>query len=201
MKMIRDTCFLIFLFIFLFVKERIPSSVRESGVRYIQMSVNAFTSQAFKDLPECYAGWMMRQVPQSGEIFEASTVQNRIDITADSRICIPVIVDVEQREVLWCDIALEKYPDDTNNIQSNRFSSALVGRAMTELIRPHLYQLFHLHAQAHGTLTDNIHEADTIFTAQLDHDALLATMPNSQTLPNKPIITPLDQDQILAHFL
>lgn len=176
-------------------------SVRKSGVRYIQMSVNAFTSQVFKDLPECYAGWMMRQVPQSGKVFEASTVQNRIDIAANSRICIPVIVDVEQREVLWSDIALEQFPDDINNIVTNRMSSALIGRAMTELIRPNLYQLFHLHAEAHGTLTAHIEEADLIFTAELDQDALLRSIGHKVLLPNAKIITPLDQDQILADFL
>ncbi len=176
-------------------------SVRESGVRYIQMSVNAFTSQVFKDLPECYAGWMMRQVPQSGEVFEASTVQNRIDIAANSRICIPVIVDVEQREMLWTDIALEHYPDDVNNIATNRMSSALIGRAMTELIRPNLYQLFHLHAEAHGTLTPHIEEADIIFTAELDQDALMRSINHKTLSPDAKVITPLDQDQILADFL
>ncbi len=176
-------------------------SVRESGVRYIQMSVNAFTSQVFKDLPECYAGWMMRQVPQSGEVFEASTVQNRIDIAANSRICIPVIVDVEQREMLWTDIALEHYPDDVNNIATNRMSSALIGRAMTELIRPNLYQLFYLHAKAHGTLTSHIAEADLVVTAELDQEALLGSIDHAVLLPDAKIITPLDQDQILADFL
>lgn len=176
-------------------------SVQASGVRYIQMSVNAFTSQVFKDLPECYAGWMMRQVPQSGEIFEASTVQNRIDIAANSRICIPVIVDIVQREVLWSDIALEQYPDDINNIETNRFSSALIGRAMTELIRPNLYQLFHLHAEAHGTLTTDIEEADLIVTAQLDQESLMRSIDPISLLPHVKMITPLDQDQILADFL
>ncbi|KAF4325596.1 hypothetical protein G195_000741 [Phytophthora kernoviae 00238/432] len=76
-------------------------SVSRLGARYMVIMVNAFKEDAFKDLPECYAGWMMRQVPQSDEMFEPSTVQERIELTVDARICIPAIIDVEERRILW----------------------------------------------------------------------------------------------------
>ena len=49
------------------------------GVRYIVMCLNNFTEQPYCDLPECYAGWMARRTPNSGEIYEPSTV---VDVSA-----------------------------------------------------------------------------------------------------------------------
>ena len=34
------------------------------------MCLSSYTQQAYCDLPECFAGWMARQQPNSGEIFE-----------------------------------------------------------------------------------------------------------------------------------
>src|SRR4029078_3724920 len=35
----------------------------------VVMCLNSFTQQPYCDLPECFAGWMARQQPNSGEIF------------------------------------------------------------------------------------------------------------------------------------
>src|SRR5262249_2039169 len=42
----------------------------ERKVRYVVMCLNSFTEQPYCDLPECFAGWMARQHPNSGEVFE-----------------------------------------------------------------------------------------------------------------------------------
>lgn len=43
-------------------------SVLRYGGRYVVMSLNSFTSQPYCDLPECFAGWMIRSQPESGEV-------------------------------------------------------------------------------------------------------------------------------------
>ena len=51
---------------------------------------------------------MVRQYPGSGEIFEPSTVQDKVDITADTQISIPVILDLKERKLIWTDLSLTR---------------------------------------------------------------------------------------------
>ncbi|SEK15658.1 MULTISPECIES: TerD family protein [unclassified Variovorax] len=160
--------------------------LREKGVRYVVSSINSFTSQAFCDLPECFAGWMSRTAAGSGEIFEPSTVVDRVDVAADTTICLPAIFDLEAREVIWADIALKKSPL-WNNVQSNLAGVSLMLRSLVELARPDLHTLFTLHARARarGTLVEEAGgpgEGDTVFGV---HQG----------------ITPFDMDRIRADFM
>ncbi|CCF15198.1 putative uncharacterized protein [Brevibacillus laterosporus GI-9] len=158
------------------------TAAAKAGARYLSMSLHSFTSHPYCDLPECFAGWMMRQHPNSGEIFEPATVQNKIDITADTTICIPVMIDIEARQVIWTDLALTFEPTYANNVEHNRNSMQLMGKAMTNLIKPNLYDLFVLHALARGTLVDNPNRAQSVFSV------------NSG-------ITPYDTEKIMSDYL
>ena len=51
---------------------------------------------------------MVRQYPGSGEVFEPSTVQDKVDITADTQISIPVILDLKERKLIWTDLSLTR---------------------------------------------------------------------------------------------
>lgn len=157
-------------------------SVLKYGGRYVVMSLYSFTNQPYCDLPECYAGWMIRTKPQSGEIFEPRTVQDKIDLASRSTICIPVILDLAERKVIWTDIALRSHPRFVNNIEANGGGVEWMGKALTSLMKPTLHELFTLHAQARGTLTDQAEQADTIFS--LDEG-----------------ITPFDLETILSNYL
>lgn len=140
--------------------------VRKEGGRYIAMVLNSFTHQPFCDLPECFAGWMARQQPGSGEIYEPKTVQDRLDLTAATRIAIPLVVDVETREIIWCDMALRRHPDWSNNVHGNLSGIALTLQALTHLNKPNLYDLLMLHAAARGELVWSAEEAETRFLVQ-----------------------------------
>jgi hypothetical protein len=155
--------------------------LREKGVRYVVGSINSYTSQAFCDLPECFAGWMARGAAGSGEVFEPATVVDRVDVAADSTICLPAIFDLAAREVIWADIALKQSPL-WNNVQSNLAGVSLMLRSLVELARPDLHTLFTLHARARGQLVDMAGEADTVFGV---HQG----------------ITPFDTDKIRADFM
>jgi hypothetical protein len=138
------------------------SSVLEKGSRYIVMSVLSFTGQQFISLPECFGGWMMREKPQSGEIFEPKTVQDKIDITASSKACVPVIIDAQERKVYWTDLGL-KSSSQINNAARNSVGFSQIGRAITTLKKPTLYDLFGIHAEARGEIVSSRDEADTVF--------------------------------------
>ncbi|WP_091012305.1 MULTISPECIES: TerD family protein [Paenibacillus] len=164
-----------------FIDLHIPSIVNYGG-RYVVTTLHSFTSHPYCDLPECFVGWMMRKKPGSGEIFEPSTVANKIDITADTQIAIPVIMDLVERTVIWTDLALTRYPDYHNNVEGNQKGIVLMGKALTTLRKPDLHDLFMLHAKARGELVDTIDQADTIYSVDQG-------------------VTPYDIEQIMAEYL
>ena len=133
-----------------FIDLEIESIVRYGG-RYVVTALNSFSGQPFSTLPECYAGWMLRKEPQSGEVFEPQTVQQKIDVAANTRICIPVILDLVAQQVIWADLALRRNPRWFTNVEGNQKGMLLMGQALTTLIKPDLYELFTLHAAARGT--------------------------------------------------
>ena len=137
---------------------------RASGVRYIVMSVNSYSGQPYYDLPECFAGWMARASAGSGEVFEPKTVVDRVDLTGNTQVCLPAIFDLETNEMIWADIALERNPSFVNTVHANLHGAALMLRAIVELKKPTLRELFLLHAEARGTIVDTKAEADTVFS-------------------------------------
>lgn len=157
-------------------------SVRNFGGRYIVFSIHSFSGEAFNELPECFMGWMSRENPNSGEIYEPKTVENRMDITSDSMICIPMILDLYENKVIWTDVALRTELEYVNNVEENQMGMVLMGKALTSLVKPNLYDLFKLHIEARGELCVNIEEADLIFSMDKG-------------------ITPFDLDLIVSEYL
>ncbi|MEO1525275.1 MAG: TerD family protein [Planctomycetota bacterium] len=144
-----------------FIDINLPS-VLNRGARYVVMSVLSFTHQPFLALPECFGGWMMREKPKSGEVFEARTVQDKVDITASSRACVPVILDAEARKVYWSDLAL-KSGAQINNAAQNSVGFSQIGRAIVGLRKPSLHDLFAMHAEARGNIVLSQEDANTVF--------------------------------------
>ena len=138
------------------------SSIVEMGARYVVMSVLSYTRQPLVSLPECFGGWMMRKEPNSGEVFEAKTVQDKIDITVTSLSCVPVIIDAKDRRVYWSDLALKSL-SQINNAAKNSVGFSQIGRSIVELRKPTLNDLFQMHAEARGEIVSSPTEADTVF--------------------------------------
>lgn len=153
----------------------------EFGIRYVMMSVHSFTNQPFCDLPECFAGLMVRQFPNSGEVYDPKTVENKIDITANTKVCIPMIIDLKERQIIWADLALTKSPS-VNNVHGNLPAITILNKAMTSLVKTSLYDLFELHAVARGQRVLDVEYANTIFAIDKG-------------------ITPFDTEKIIAEFL
>lgn len=153
------------------------------GVRFIVMCVSSYSGQSYCDLPECFAGWMSRTNLNSGEPFEARTVEDRVDLDSDSRFSLPLVLDLQRREVLWTDIALRENPRFGTTVHGNLAGVSLMLRAMREMVKPDLHALFSLHARARGGLVDPPAEAATRFG--IDRGAT---------------VTPLDGERIRAEF-
>lgn len=133
-----------------------------ANVRYVVMSLNSFTEQPYCDLPECFAGWMARIHANSGEIFEPKTVEDKIDVAANTRICLPAILDLAEHQVIWADIALRKHAS-WNNVKNNLSGVSVMARAMTSLVKTDLHALFSLHIKARGEAVREKTGADCVF--------------------------------------
>lgn len=155
--------------------------LREMQVRFVVMVLNSYTEQPYCDLPECFAGWMERQAANTGEVFEPRTVVDRIDVASDSSMCLPLILDLQDQQVVWADIALRGTPR-WNNVRNNLSGISLMLRALTSLVKPDLHTLFDLHVQARGERVESPDSADTVFSATTG-------------------ITPFEIDRIRAEFL
>jgi hypothetical protein len=154
----------------------------KQSVRYVVMCLNSFTEQPYCDLPECFAGWMARQKPNSGEIFEPKTVIDKIDVASDTRMCLPAIFDLVERVVIWADIALSGSPRFPNNVHHNLGGVSLMLRALVQLRKTDLHTLFGLHVKARGEAVSEVEEAQTVFAVDRG-------------------VTPFDLDRISAEYL
>lgn len=103
-------------------------SALKSGMRYVTLSVISYSGQKLSDVPEAWAGVMMREKPKSGEIFEPSTVTHRYDLTAQSRSSVPLIFDLKTKEMIWLDanVRMSAY----SNVVSNEGFGSLVLHAV-----------------------------------------------------------------------
>lgn len=151
------------------------------GYRYIVMSIYSYTHQPYKDLPECFAGWMMRSKPKSGEIYEPKTVVNKVDLASDSKTVLPLVIDLVERKVIWMDLGISD-ARSYNNSYSNQLTISNAIKGFTNLAKPSLFDLARLHAEARGELVYSKEEADIVFSVNEG-------------------ITPFDVDKIASELL
>lgn len=151
-----------------FLDVDIDEAVR-NGARYIVYQVYCFTNQVFCDLPHVHFGFMEREDVNSGEIYEPKTVKQKINITSDSRVAIPVIFDCVERKAIWCDmnLSIAGCHRGGNNIESNLSSVELACYCMVHMHKPTIYDLIQLHVKARGTLCDNAKDADVVFDEEM----------------------------------
>lgn len=145
------------------------AALLKKDVRYVMMVVNSYTYQSFVELPECFAGVMMRAEPGSGEVYDPKTVTNGFDLTADTQIAVPLIIDLKERKSIWVDLGLTRNPEHVNNIHGNSSSLSALSEAVITKQHTSLYDLFVAHAEARGKLVATAEEADTVFTVEQGH--------------------------------
>lgn len=170
------------------------------GARYVVYQVYSYTGQTYADMPHAMFGWMERADVNSGEIYEPKMVEQKLDLTAGSKVCIPVIFDCVKREFIWCDMnmSLSGVHMNTggNNLESNLSGVTAVCYSMVNVKKPHLYDLIALNVMGRGVLVDNREDADIVFDTAL--------YLNNDTVENerdKMVITPYDMELFMSEYL
>lgn len=157
--------------------------VKKYNIKYVAMILNSYTEVPFNEIPECFAGIMEREYPSSGEVYDARTVKSKIDISSSSQIAMPIIVDVENRELVWSDITVSKSEyKRINNVRTNKNPLIYNMKSIVNIIKPNIFDLIRLNAEARGEIVESKEEADIIFSVDEG-------------------ITPFDMDILMANFL
>lgn len=135
----------------------------EKGVRYLVFGVYNYTCVPFSQMQNIKFGWMEREDSLTGEIFEPSTVKQRIDLFCETRNSAPIIFDCFKREFIWLDISLIIDDIPYQNVECSLGDAQRLCKHMVEHQEMSLYDLVSLHILARGEQVDNKEDADTIF--------------------------------------
>ncbi|WP_444995407.1 hypothetical protein [Aliikangiella sp. IMCC44359] len=148
-----------------FIDVTIDAAVKR-GARYLAMNVLVFSGPRFSEHEVCYAGWMTRSEPNSNEVFNAATVEQKIDVKTNCKNIIPIMFDLVTRKAIWVDTPTSSRTHwGGNNVESN---IASIEEKLEAIIhsknRLTLYELFELHTKSRGERVNSKEEADTIFS-------------------------------------
>lgn len=144
------------------------AALRSAGVRYVQMTVQNYTRQPLSNLTGAFAGFMAREEPQSGEIFEPTTVENRFDLESPAMNITPMVFDIAERTIIWMGTPLSMQPHRPNNVAANITAIRRQTEALLSPEVPLLHDLFSMHARARGTIVRSREDADTVFAVDGD---------------------------------
>lgn len=160
---------------------------------YIAIVTYAYTRQNFADMPEAYMGWMDRADGQSGAIYDARTVRQKVDLTASGQRVLVGFVDVARREFVWADLVLPAKCGGFNAIETSTDMAGILAKGVVASIRPNIFDLATDHAMARGTMVDNPDEANVVFTS--------ARPGQYSAKPNQKVITAYDADVLANEYL
>ncbi|WP_328973365.1 MXAN_6230/SCO0854 family RING domain-containing protein [Streptomyces sp. NBC_00239] len=104
-----------------------------AGVRYLVAVVFSFNNVAFDDLADAFAGFMARDEDgNTGAVFDPRQVEQRFDLTGQSRASVPLLIDVKGRTMRWLDVV--KGVTGTNHaVHRHANDLATLGEGLTGL--------------------------------------------------------------------
>lgn len=130
------------------------------SARYVTLHVYNFNAGSLESLQECKFGLMERSQPYSNEVFEPRTVSNALNLKNQSSSVLLCAIDLVDKSYLWLEVEIDRARAYIENTFSQ--TSALLA-ALSDPNRLTVYELLTLHANARGTLVENLEDADVSF--------------------------------------
>ena len=143
-----------------FIDVTLAEALRQ-GWRYVVMTVHSFSHHRLSEVPECWAGAMARGAdPQSGEVFEASTVMQRLDLVSPTFNATPFVIDLAERRLIWWDLPVGVGEHQVANLDrsSNRVLAHLL-----DLLEGRRMSLAHLLGLLADDVVEDPDEAQVVF--------------------------------------
>lgn len=142
------------------------SEMVKRGTRYVCMNVYSFSGPLFKEISECFAGWMTLDNPTKNSVFQPKQVKNKIDLKSDTTFCIPVVFDLVERKVIWIDLQNRPAFGRSRMVEENKLTieKTLKLAAIKSETSCSLGSLFIAHTSARGgEFVDSPEQADIKF--------------------------------------
>lgn len=138
----------------------------KQNVRYVAMNIHSFNEETFNIIPECFAGVMvLDEIKDTEQAFDPAKSLIRSDISTEATACVPMVFDLETREVIWVDTVVPKYSSEPNNVDFCKDSINNIVRGIISASYPTLGQLIGINMVARdGIKVDTKKEADIIFS-------------------------------------
>lgn len=143
-----------------FIDVTLAEALRQEW-RYVVMTVHSFSHHRLSEVPECWAGAMARGAdPQSGEVFEASTVMQRLDLVSPTFNATPFVIDLAERRLIWWDLPVGVGEHQVANLDrsSNRVLAHLL-----DLLEGRRMPLSHLLGLLADDVVEDPDEAKLVF--------------------------------------
>jgi stress response protein SCP2 len=161
---------------------------------YIALVAFSYTKQNFGDMPEAYLGWMSRVDEQSGAIYDARTVRQKVDLTAAGERILVGYVDIARRQFVWADLVLPARCSGFNAVETATILTTQMARGIVNPVRPTLGALLADHVNARGERVATALEADIVFTSKLP----TAIVP---VKADQKVVTAYDAEVLIADYL
>ena len=160
-----------------------------SGVRYCIFSVHNYTNFNFSELEHAHFGYMERDELNNGEIFEPSTVKNKIKLSAEAVSAIPCMFDLKEHKMIWIDTPFSSV-SKINNVETNIVPIEISAFNAANTEKASISDLVRVNVEARGgVLVDSPEEAEIVF--DLD----------GEEYNGKTVITPFDLDYFSGNLL
>ena len=143
-----------------FIDVTLAEALRQEW-RYVVMTVHSFSHHQLSEVPECWAGAMARGAdPQSGAVFEASTVMQRLDLVSPTFNATPFVIDLAERRLIWWDLPVGVGEHQVANLDrsSNRVLAHLL-----DLLEGRRMPLAHLLGLLANDVVEDPDEAELVF--------------------------------------
>lgn len=148
------------------------SLARERGARYVLMSVNSYTRQHFKDIPEAIAGVMLRDDLEQGEVFDGKTVETAFSLVQDAPVSVPFLYDIETRELYWLDYTGSAPRGRVNAAANHRATFSDIARAAVERRPVSVGDVIDTHVHGRGgVIVETPEEADVVYDTSVAFQA------------------------------
>lgn len=122
-------------------------------IKYLVFSANVYSGTTFSECI-CRAGFMQRDIKDSGQIYEPKTVETAFDVNGDSTFEYLFAIDLKNNQVIWLNTT-----KDSNQIVAGATNLSFLTDYfnMTKILN--LKDLFTMMAES---VTDNIADADVV---------------------------------------
>ncbi|WP_229891746.1 MXAN_6230/SCO0854 family RING domain-containing protein [Streptomyces mashuensis] len=77
-----------------------------AGARYAVAVVFSYNDIPFEELPDAFAGFMALPAAGRDASYDPRSVRQRFDLAGESRVCVPMLVDLAEGRAVWTDVHL-----------------------------------------------------------------------------------------------